>query len=87
MDIRKTISEILELPREIVSNLPLISMTGAEILCVENFKGIIEFVDDRVRINTASGVLKIEGKRLLLKEVTSESLTITGAITKVEYLL
>lgn len=85
--IKKTLARMLELPKEIALNLPLISMTGNEELGIENYKGVIEYTEERIRLNTSCGVLKIEGKKLLLKQITTESMVVTGYIRKLEFLL
>ena len=85
--LKKKMARALELPAEIMLNLPLISLTGNEELLIENYKGIIEYTDAQARLSTACGILRIEGKALVLKEITEESLSITGRITKLEFLL
>lgn len=85
--LKRNMTEALELPKEVVLNLPLVSLIGREELCIENYKGVIEYSDDKIRINTASGVLKIEGKNLFLRHITSESVTITGGIVKLEFMI
>ncbi|NDO47399.1 sporulation protein YqfC [Clostridium sp. ASF356] len=67
-------------------NLPLISLTGKEELIIENYKGIVEYGDEVMRVNTAIGVLRIEGKGLLLKQLTSECIVVTGTIKGVLFL-
>lgn len=86
-NIRKKITNMLELPKEIVLNLPLISVTGNEEIVIENYKGIIEYNEERIRINTSCGIIRIEGKSLHLKRITAENMTINGLITKLEYIL
>lgn len=87
MNIRRNMTDALELPREVVLNLPLISITGREELCIENYKGVVEYGEERIRINTGVGVLKIEGKKLFLKHITSENVIITGGIYKLEFVV
>ena len=70
-DIKRNFTETLKLPREVILDLPLISVTGREELIIENFKGILEYSDEKIRINTKSGIIKIIGKNLLLGQVTS----------------
>lgn len=85
--IKKTITSMFELPKEIVFNLPLINVIGNEEINIENYKGIIEYNLERVRINTSCGIIKIEGKKLLLKQITAENISVTGSISKFEYIL
>lgn len=85
--IRNKITSAFDLPKEITLNLPLISMIGKEEVTIENYKGLIEYSDERIRFNTSCGVVKIEGKNLFLKKITTEYILITGSITNLEYLL
>ena len=84
--VKRDITAALALPKEIVLNLPLITMYGNEELNLENYKGIVEYTNERLRISTSIGVLKIEGRNLLLKQVTSEHITVAGGIVKIEYI-
>ena len=84
--VKREITAALALPKEIVLNLPLISLYGNEELNLENYKGIIEYSDERIRISASIGVIKIEGRNLLLKQVTSENISVTGCIIKIEFM-
>ena len=81
------ITEALELPKEVVMNLPLITMIGAEDMTIENYKGVIEYSEERIRINTTAGIVRICGRRLLLKQITADNIGITGSIAKIEFLI
>ena len=74
-----------ELPKEIVLDLPVINMTGNEQVSIENYKGIIEYTSERVRIRTSCGVLKISGARLVLKHIMAETVVVAGNIGFVGY--
>lgn len=87
VNLKQRVSNIFELPKEIVLNLPLVTIIGSQEMLIENYKGIIEYSEIKVRINTSCGVLKIEGKKLLINQMTKENLKITGKITAFEYLL
>ena len=76
----------LELPKEVILNLPLISLTGKEELVIENYKGIVEYSEEVIRIGTAVGVLRVQGKGLLLKQLTSECIVITGSVENMAFL-
>jgi len=81
------ITTALELPKEVVMNLPLITLIGKEDMTIENFKGVLEYSEERIRINTSIGVVRVEGKRLLLKQITSDNIGIVGNISKIEFLM
>ncbi|HIT73220.1 sporulation protein YqfC [Tyzzerella sp. An114] len=86
IDIKRNFVDSLKLPREVILDLPLLSMTGREEIIIENFKGILEYSSDKIRINTKCGILKITGKSLVLGQVTSECLSITGVVSSVEFI-
>lgn len=84
--IKEKMSEFLELPKEIVLDLPKLTIYGNSNMLVENYKGIIEYENERLRINTKEGIIRLIGKKLFIKEITSEDLLIYGEITSVEFL-
>ena len=42
---RKKINDILEIPKEIYTNIPNLIITGFEEIIIENYKGILEYED------------------------------------------
>jgi sporulation protein YqfC len=87
ISIKNKLSNMLELPKEIVLDLPVITITGNDEITIENYKGIVEYTVECVRLKTKIGVIKIEGKKISLKQMTSECICITGIILKLEYVL
>lgn len=82
--LKEKFSELLELPKEIVLNIPKITLVGNSDMMLENYKSIIEYDTAKIRVNTGIGILKITGNRLLIKELTSEDIIICGEIRGVE---
>jgi sporulation protein YqfC len=86
ISLKEKITEILELPKEIVLNMPKMTLLGSRNLIIENYKGIIEYEDDKIRINTGIGIIKINGTGLSIKEITSEDIMVDGNIEIMEFL-
>ena len=86
MGFRKNMTEALELPKEIMLNLPLISFIGREEVSIENYKGILEYGEETVRVGTAAGVLRLTGRGLCIKQLSVECLVVTGRVEKLEFL-
>ncbi len=86
MKIAKKMAEALELPREVVLRLPLICLTGRTELTVENYKGMLEYNEEEIRINTAEGILSVRGRGLCLQRMTAECVAIGGYIIAMEFL-
>ncbi len=83
--IRGQIAKLTELPKEVILNLPLIAITGNKSLTIENYKGILEYDEEAIRISTASGIIKVTGRKLILNEINTEAIQITGFILSVEF--
>ena len=83
--IKEKFTELLELPKELVLDIPRITIVGKGDMMVENYKGVIEYGSGRVRISTGIGVVKISGAGLVIKEITSEDIIISGGIHSLEY--
>ena len=62
-----------------------IIIIGTGQVTVENHKGIIEYSEELIRINTGSSVMKLCGKHLSIKTILQEEITITGEITNIEF--
>ncbi len=80
----KKINRLLEIPKEVYSNSPNIILTGFEEMVIENNKGILEYEDYYVRINTYIGIVDVHGLNLKLEKMTEDNLKITGKIEKIE---
>lgn len=80
MGLRKQMTEALELPKEIMLGLPLISLIGREEVTIENYKGILEYSEESVRIGTAAGILQLSGRGLCLRQLSGECMVVTGQV-------
>ena len=74
------LDKILELPQEVYSNVPKIIVTGFDEMIVENFKGILEYEEFYLRINTYMGIINVNGYGLNLENLTNDDIKITGKI-------
>ena len=83
--LRRRIVAALELPKDIMLDLPVVTVTGDEEITVSNHKGLAEYDTGHVRIKTTVGALKIFGMNLVLREITAESLFVSGKIDKVSW--
>lgn len=84
--IKEKVADVLELPREVVLNVPKLTMVGSRNLMIENYKGIIEYDNTLIRVNTGTGMIRITGERLFLKEITSEDIMVDGEIKSLEFI-
>ena len=74
----------VELPKEVCSNVPKMIITGFDEIIIENFKGILEYEDFFVQINTHIGIININGYNLLLENMTDDDIKVKGKIESVD---
>ncbi|HLS52775.1 MAG TPA: sporulation protein YqfC [Tissierellaceae bacterium] len=83
-NIKKTLTDALELPMDIALDLPKLVLMGDVRVDISNHKGIIEYTSQLIRINTNIGVIKITGDSMEIKNILMEEISISGNIEKVE---
>ncbi len=77
--------EWLEIPKEISTEKPKLTIMGFEELLIENYKSILEYQDFYVRLSTYIGIININGFELKLNEMTNDDLLITGKIESIDF--
>ena len=78
------IEKILEIPQEVYSDVPKITITGFDEMIIENFKGILEYEEFYIRISTYIGIININGYNLKLENMTNDDIKIKGKIESFE---
>lgn len=76
--------KMLELPKEVCSNVPKIIITGFDEIIIENFKGILEYEEFFVQINTHIGIININGYNLSLENMTDDDIKVKGKIESLD---
>lgn len=81
---KRKINEFLEIPEEVYSNIPKITLTGFNELVLENYKGILEYEEMFASISTNIGIVNLSGTNINLEKMTNDDIRITGKIEKIE---
>ncbi len=68
-----------------ISDTALIKMDGNRGVVLENYKGILEYSDKRIRVKINPHTAEISGKGLEIRVITDELLYITGNISGVMF--
>jgi sporulation protein YqfC len=82
---REAIAQHLELPRDVVLNVPKITITGDSEITIENHKGIILFEDKQIKVNSRVGLISIYGSNFEILFIGGSTLTISGKFKSVAY--
>lgn len=84
--VAEKLTEVLDLPKDIVLNLPRLIFTGNRELYIENYRGIVEYSDTVIRLNTSECLLKITGTELGIKNIATEEITLSGRMKSLEFM-
>ncbi|WP_026893679.1 sporulation protein YqfC [Clostridiisalibacter paucivorans] len=84
--IKYAFTEALELPRDIVLDLPKITLVGKLQLNIENHKGVLEYSKDIIRVKGNGVVVKVYGNNMIIRSIIEEEIVISGEIKKIEYI-
>ena len=74
---------LLEIPIEVSTNMPKITLIGFSQLMIENYMGVIEYEEYLVKINTSIGIIIIEGNKMNLNQINENDVLISGEISKI----
>lgn len=80
---RNKIEKLLELPVEVTTNIPKITLIGFDQLMIENYMGVIEYEEYLVKINSSIGIIIIEGNKMNLNQINENDVLISGVISKI----
>ena len=80
----RRLDKILEMPEEVYSNTPKLTIIGFNEIVLENYKGILEYEEYFASISTHIGIININGYNINLEKMTNDDIKITGKIESVE---
>jgi len=86
VSIKEKMGEVLEIPKELVMDTGKVTVIGQKQLLLENHKGIVEYEDFRIKVNTREGIIQLEGNGMDIKEITSEDIMVSGDIYSIQFL-
>ena len=80
--IKEKFLDMMELPKELLKDVSRITLLGNEDILIENYKGIIEYEENIIRLNNG---INIFSTNLNVEEITDVDIFITGKINNVEF--
>lgn len=82
---KETIAEKLDLPREIILNIPKITVIGDSEITIENHRGVVLFEEKEIKINSNVGLITIYGRGFEILFMGGSTLTVSGKFKSVLY--
>ncbi len=83
---KKWMTDQMELPADVMMDLPRITMIGQIHIYIENHRGVLQFSNQELRLLLENGQLLIKGEKFVIKTILPEELLLEGKIDKVIYL-
>lgn len=83
--LKQRFSSVLDIPKDVMLDLPKMTVIGDIQIYIENHRGIIEYTNEQVRLSTSLGELIIRGEGLILRNISAEEIYLDGAIKGIEY--
>ena len=82
---KENMVETLELPKDLVYGAVPLTVTGRRELLVENYRGILEYTTECIRLQAKDCRVSIQGKALNIQYYTNEEMKINGIIKSILY--
>ena len=83
--IRERIAEMTEIPKDFMMNMPRVTILGNREIYVDNYKGLLEYSGELIRLLTTNKIISINGDGLLITRIVEEAIFIGGNIISVEF--
>lgn len=80
---KKWTAKLLDLPQDVVFDLPRITMIGNMQLYIENHEGVLHFSPELLLLQLSMGKLEIRGSELVIRGILSEEVFVEGKIEHV----
>jgi len=77
-------AKLLDLPQDVVMDLPRMTMIGNMQLYIENHRGVLHFSSDHLRLALTKGSMEVRGKQLVIRAILSEEVFIEGVIEDIK---
>ena len=82
---KEVLVEKLELPKDVILDIPKIIVMGRNEITIENHKGIQIFEKNKIKINTNMSPIEIKGNSFEILYIASATITIKGYFDSIEY--
>ena len=79
------LAERLDLPEEAALRAVKLTLTGGRRALVENHRGLLEYGEEQIVVNTGRGRIVLRGSGLTVSAMNQRELLICGRITSAEW--
>ncbi|MFZ5648664.1 MAG: sporulation protein YqfC [Bacillota bacterium] len=84
--LKRQMSDMLEIPSDIILDLPKVVLVGDLQVFIENHRGIVEYSAESVRVNVGDYEVAVSGEGLLLRNILPDEICLEGRIKSVQFI-
>lgn len=81
--LRQKLAGSLEIPKDVILDLPRITILGDLQVMIENHRGVIQYSPEQVVVGMSKGRIDITGTDLVIGVIHEEEITVTGLLTAI----
>jgi sporulation protein YqfC len=82
---KKKLEKALEIPPDVLFDLPRITLVGNQQLHIENHKGIFQFSTQTLIFFITEGRMVITGKEMCIQSISMSEVWVIGEIHAIQY--
>jgi len=83
---KEILVDTLKLPKDVCMGALRVTLTGNTEAWIENYRGILEYTEQTILLQTKTCQVCFEGSKLSIDYYTNEDMKISGCISCVRYL-
>jgi sporulation protein YqfC len=84
--IRRWSTQVLDIPEDVIVEVPRVTMVGPFQLYVENHRGVAQFSNRQLTLRLPKGELAIKGKNLVIRIILPTEIMVEGIVESVHFL-
>ncbi len=82
---QQQVANFLDIPRDLMMDLPKVVLIGDVQVGIENHRGILVYTPELVRVDTTLGELEVTGLDLVLKNILPDEILVEGKVKSVSF--
>lgn len=83
--IKERIVSAANMPKDVMLGASVLTILGNFEVCIENYRGILEYTDTLIRVQAKGKQIRLSGKQLQIEYYTNDEMKITGKISSLEF--
>ncbi|AKF95082.1 sporulation protein YqfC [Brevibacillus laterosporus] len=84
--LRRMAVGVLDLPQDVVLEVPRVTMIGHLQMYIENHRGVLQFSENELRLLLTNGQLLVIGEQLVIRAILKEEVLLEGRIGKITFI-